>query len=465
MESHPFFILGYPRSGTTALARLVNASQEAACVFYEGNLLYRLHRILSRRRVLDEPHSDLLADFSVTARHNLLDKPKQTGAQKPLFSEKAVSILIDRFAEDLTNIDQPQQIYRNAAKGFFQMLADVGRFSAVGDKVPDYISIPEELKAALPKARMLYVTRDPRATVHSAIHFAAKNLHLFATEDALSMAFAWLLRFRWIERFRRENPAAQILSLSQEQLKSDPLAVAEKATSFLGISVDDSLRSHAQSSCSAPGVKNWREEMAPDDVEAVEAVLFYGEVQGEQEFTKDPRRTKWGCRAEALMPLASGAGKDIPELVENAKPFFKGPQMFLSLSCVLVQLAEWSHVRSEDERSRSYFEAVLRLAPTDPIFYYKYGEFCFDTKRLSLARRLFQTALEKCPPSDYFRFLRAKALVQLGRTERLRGEHRIARTYFEKSITEYPPFLFPKAMLTDMDRAGGSRDDRASIPA
>ena len=85
-----FFVLGHPRSGTTAFAHLLNASDRVACVFYEGNLLYRLHRILSRHHVLDEPHIDLITEFDVTARHNLIDKPKLGRIPKPVFEEAAV---------------------------------------------------------------------------------------------------------------------------------------------------------------------------------------------------------------------------------------------------------------------------------------------------------------------------------------------------------------------------------------
>jgi hypothetical protein len=81
-EKKQFFVIGYPRSGTTALARLLNASNHAACLYYEGNLFYRLWRMLSRRNIFEGPHEDLVLDFKVTAKHNLIDTAAKTGCEK-----------------------------------------------------------------------------------------------------------------------------------------------------------------------------------------------------------------------------------------------------------------------------------------------------------------------------------------------------------------------------------------------
>jgi hypothetical protein len=69
-QAKAFIIIGHQRSGTTALARLLNASSHVACLYYEGNLLYRLWRMLSRWRIFEEPHEDLAADFKITATYN-----------------------------------------------------------------------------------------------------------------------------------------------------------------------------------------------------------------------------------------------------------------------------------------------------------------------------------------------------------------------------------------------------------
>jgi len=68
-QTRYFFVTGFPRSGTTALARFLNASGAIACII-KGNVLNRFHQVLSRKQVLNEPHEDLCVDLYITLYQN-----------------------------------------------------------------------------------------------------------------------------------------------------------------------------------------------------------------------------------------------------------------------------------------------------------------------------------------------------------------------------------------------------------
>ena len=230
-----FFVLGHARSGTTALARLLNASSHLACIYYESNILYRLWQALSRKKVLEEPLEDLLRNFEVSVCHNLIDHARAAGSKKIVFPEYVVADLTGLLREKFLSHSPPQNIFNCISKAFFKHVSHVTQKKIIGDKVPDYLNIPEVITASFPACKLIFLRRDPRAIIHSTLHFYRKQLHLFAVPSAFALAFSFLLKEKGIEKFISGFSAEQTFSINHQDLLDVPQNTALKALGFLQV--------------------------------------------------------------------------------------------------------------------------------------------------------------------------------------------------------------------------------------
>ena len=447
LEKTRFFIIGHPRSGTTALAELLNASDDIACLFYEGNILYRLWRTLCRHNVLCEPHEDLVLDFKITAKHNLIDRAQETGCKKITFSPSEVLSLVKGFREDLESTESPGDVYHDTADRFFRQLGCSAGAEVVGDKVPDYIIIPDILTSALPRCRMLYVERDPRATIHSVSQFTEKSLHLFAVPSAFAMAFSFLLKHEGMLDFMRHRPKHTLLSLSQAELGGDPKAVGIKAAKFLGIPVCAKIAAHADKMIKYTHVKNWRKEMAEDDIAAVEAVCVESGFALPSESEAAPENNHWSEKASKVCPLLDCTDDRISAILDDIRPVFKSTDDKRTLGLTLIQFADYAHARGNFSRAHLYLDEAVQLIPDNPVLWFKLAELCFDMKLLDQSRSHYQRVETHSPKSTYFSLLKAKTFYQLGRIERLAGSKKKARDFFGRSLAVLPGFKLSMAML------------------
>jgi tetratricopeptide (TPR) repeat protein len=442
-----FFVIGHPRSGTTALAELLNASDNIACLFYEGNVLYRLWRTLSRHNVLCEPYEDLVLDFKITAKHNLVDRAQEAGCKKITFSPSEVLSLVEGFREDLESTESPGELYHNTGNRLFRLLGCSAGSEAVGDKVPDYIIIPDILSSALPGCKMLYVERDPRATIHSVSQFTKDSLHLFAVPSAFAMAFSFLLKHKGMLDFMRHLPKHTLLSLTQAELQRDPKAVGIKAGEFLGIPVCAKMASHADRMVRNKHVKNWRSEMAEDDIAAVEAVCVHTGFGLPSESAAALENNHWSEKASRVCPLLDCTDDGISAILDDIRPGFKSKDDRRTLGLTLIQFADYAHARGNFARARLYLEEAVQLIPDHPVLWFKLAELCFDMKLLDQSRKHYHRVETLSPKSTYFSLLRAKTFYQLGRIERLAGSNKRASNFLRHSLSILPGFKLSMAML------------------
>ncbi len=440
----PFFVLGHPRSGTTALARLLNGIDAIACLHYEGNLLYRLCQTLQRVAVLDEPVEDLLADFEATARHNLVHRARQAGEGSIIFSEDGVTGLVRSFQNALQSLHDPVAIYARVSQEFFGLFREVANRKIVGDKVPDFMFVPDRITAPHPECRAIVITRDPRAVVHSALRFGRQTLHLFAVDNAFALALMYCLRHQVLQAFLRSFPHHRVFKVTQEELRRAPAVIGERARRFFGLRRD---RQNGESAF--PGRisqrPTWRTAMAPEDRAAVEAVCAVFGATGLSGIKKLAR--SWQEKAAGLLPLRDCDLVDIPALVRHALPLFPATKDKRTLGLALVQFADLAHKRSHFSRAGEFFAQAAVFLSQDPIFWYKYASLCYDMKLLAEARRCMARFDACCPKTPYYNFLRAKKAYLMAMTERIGGSTARARACLNAALALKPDFLLPKALL------------------
>lgn len=447
VEKTRFFVIGHPRSGTTALAELLNASDNVACLFYEGNVLYRLWRTLCRHNVLSEPYDDLVLDFEVTTKHNLVDRAKETGCKKITFSPSEVLSLVKGFREDLERTESPGDLYHNTADRFFRLFGRSAGAEVVGDKVPDYILIPDVLTSALPGCRMLYLERDPRATIHSVLQFAKESLHLFAVPSAFAMAFSFVLKHKGMLKFMEDMPKRALLSLTQAELREDPQAVGIKAAKFLGIPVCARIARHADGMIENNAVKDWRKEMAEDNLAAVDAVCVQSGFGLPSDSVAAPENNHWSEKATKVCPLLDCPDDRISSILDGIRPGFKLKDDKRTLGLTLIQFADCAHARGNFARAHLYLEEAAQHIPDNPVLWFKLADLCFDMKLLDQSRNHYQRVETLSPKSMYFSLLRAKTFYQLGRIERLAGSKKRAGNFLRHSLSILPGFKLSTGML------------------
>ncbi|MBW1741574.1 MAG: tetratricopeptide repeat protein [Deltaproteobacteria bacterium] len=429
------------------MARLLNASSGVACLFYEGNVLYRLWRTLCRHDVLTEPHEDLVADIKITAEHNLIDRAEKSGSPKIVFSPSAVSRLIRNFENDLSNAEDPLALYGSTAACFFHLLGCTADVEVVGDKVPDYINIPDILNAALPSCKMIYIQRDPMATIHSVLRFIDNKLHLFAVPNAFAMAFSFLLKYKGMNDFVGHLPKNRLFPLTQAELLNNPKQIAIKASEFLGSPVCAEMISCADSMAKRRCCKNWRVEMAKDNIAAVEAVCIQSGINLPAGPVIDTKKNCWFEKADKTKLLIHCASDRIRSVMDDVRAAFRGAREEETLGLTLIQFADYAHTRAQFKRAYLFFEEASRLIPYSPVLWFKFAELCFDMKLLSEARKHYERAEALFQKTNCFALLRAKTFYGLGRIERLSGNCNDARSFFERSLTVFPNFKLSQAML------------------
>jgi len=182
--------------------------------------------------------------------------------------------------------------YADFVSGIFDAYADDHGKPLAGDKTPDYVRNLNVLHQLWPQAKFVHLIRDGRDVALSAINWkrkVAKLRSLFPTwnEHPLATAAAW---WKWYvaparERGRSLGPSTYY-ELRYEELVAQPEKECARLCAFLGLPFDAAmLRFHegrmrlgleldAKNSWRpiTPGLRNWRQEMALEDVELFEAV-------------------------------------------------------------------------------------------------------------------------------------------------------------------------------------------------
>jgi hypothetical protein len=315
-DLNPFvFIVGCPRSGTTLLQRLVNAHPLIA-VTPETQWLprYCINQV------------GLTPDGLVTPAliPQLLEHPRFA----------ALGIGREQL-ERLLATDKPVS-YAHFVSDLFDLYGCTHGKRLVGDKTPGYVRKIRTLHALWPKAKFVHLIRDGRDVCLSALDWkrkADRMADLYATwdeEPVITEALWWAEHVQRGRKQGRRLGSESYYEVRYEALVNKPAEECARLCAFLGVPYDECmLRFHEGRTSSdrglstkdawlpvTPGLRDWRKQMAPADVECFEAAA--GSLLGELGY---PRAMPHPCVESLKRSSRVGAIlADIPTLDERPAP-------------------------------------------------------------------------------------------------------------------------------------------------
>ena len=260
-----FFIVGYPRSGTTLLQRMVGAHRSAA-VAPETSFMRRYWRVRDRFAPLadDDAFARLLGDVVSTPAFELMgldpDAYSQAAWAAPRTYPALFRLLLTEYA---------------ALRGV----------PVVGEKTPKHLLYLADLDRFFPDARFLHIVRDPRAAVCS-----LQKLD-WAQGDLRHNAAVWA-RELGVARRAAARYGARLLTVRYETVVESPTQVLRSVCRFLEVPFDPAMLVYHQTAPTAvdvdrePWKRNalrppdpaaldrWRVELSAADVAAVEAEAY-----------------------------------------------------------------------------------------------------------------------------------------------------------------------------------------------
>jgi hypothetical protein len=267
-----FFIVGCPRSGTTLLGRMVDA-HPAVAVIHEGRFV---PAFFEHRRGITE---------------NGLVTPELV--EELLAHRPFKNVSVDR--EELERLlgAGDRVTYSDFVSRIFDLHGRAHGKRLVGDKTPHYVRSLPTMHALWPAAKIVHLIRDGRDVSRSVLGWSkvterGGSVARFAAfqQDRVATVACW---WEWLVRLGREDGAALgpklYHELRYESLVAEPAAECQRLCDFLGVSYDDRMlhfhegRERAEPGLDAkkawrpvtPGLRNWRSEMSPADLERFEA--------------------------------------------------------------------------------------------------------------------------------------------------------------------------------------------------
>jgi hypothetical protein len=262
------FVVGCPRSGTTLLRRIVGAHPEIA-MLPETHWIPRLAR---RGRGIGP-------DGLVT--HELVDWLVRYHRFPAMKLEPS----------EVRELVEPGVTYPQFVAALFDLYGRKRMKPLVAEKTPNYVAEIPTLHALFPSARIVHIVRDGRNVCLSALNWkrmAEWFSHRYRTwrDDPLVTAALWWKAFVTLGREDgTELGADRYLEVRYEALVSRPERECRRLCSFLDVDYDDRMprfhegRARSEPGLSAkrawlpitPGLRDWRTQLAYEDVEVFEA--------------------------------------------------------------------------------------------------------------------------------------------------------------------------------------------------
>lgn len=266
------FLTGCPRSGTTLLRRMVDAHPRIAVIPEIGWIPRRYEQrdgVTPEGLVGPELRHDLVVRGRFGRYTKLPMDPDELGRMLgigPMRYADLIALLFDRYGD---------------ARGK----------PIVGNKTPDYAGHVSTLHELWPHARFVHLIRDGRDVALSASSWrrAARLAERYTTwaEDPVSTAALW-----WESHVRLGREQGVPLGgelyreIRYEDLVRDPSGTLRSLCDFLDVAFDEAMlrfhegRARDDGDLDAkhawkpptPGLRDWRTQMAPDDLERFEAV-------------------------------------------------------------------------------------------------------------------------------------------------------------------------------------------------
>jgi hypothetical protein len=262
------FIVGAPRSGTRLLGRLVNAHPDIA-VIHEARFVPGWFR--HRRGVTPEGF--------VTPE--LVDKLAQF--------ERFEQLEVAREQLEQLVAGRKRLPYSAFVTELFDLHGTALGKRLVADKSPRYVRNLPTLHELWPQARFVHLVRDGRDVALSVLSWRkvvergelVANLPTWEEDHTTTVALWW----ERLVRLGREDGSALgpalYHDLRYEALVTDPAAECEALSAFLDVPYDEAMlryheaaearRSRHASRPPTPGLRKWRAQMPPEEIERFEA--------------------------------------------------------------------------------------------------------------------------------------------------------------------------------------------------
>ena len=254
-----FFIGGAPRSGTRLLGRLTNAHPEIA-VIHEARFVpgwFRHRRGLTPEGYVTPELVERLARF-----------------------ERFEHLHVEREQLEQLVAGREQMPYSAFVTGLFDLHGQALGKRLVGDKSPRYVRNIPTLHELWPESKFVHLIRDGRDVALSVLSWKkvvergglVANLPTWEEDRTTTVALWW----ERLVRLGREDGArlgpALYHEVSYEALVADPASECENLCAFLGVRYDDAMVRHHEGRPPTSGLRKWRAQMPPEDVERFEAV-------------------------------------------------------------------------------------------------------------------------------------------------------------------------------------------------
>ncbi|HVS03975.1 MAG TPA: sulfotransferase [Thermoanaerobaculia bacterium] len=267
--ANPFvFLVGCPRSGTTLLKRMVDA-HPAIAVTPELQWIPRLYRKRVGMGPDDRVSGETVAALTAYRRFPRLGIPAST-----------VDEIVERGAGTR---------YAELVRALFDLYGEAQGKPLVGEKTPGYVGELPLLHRLFPAARFVHIVRDGRDVCLSSLGWSRtyKNAGKLAGYDQDPIAITALWWKRWVGlgvEDGSELGSSLYHELRYESLVADPATECRSLCDFLGVPYDPAMLAYHQTRARrewdtgnraslppTPGLRDWRRQMAPADVQRFEA--------------------------------------------------------------------------------------------------------------------------------------------------------------------------------------------------
>ncbi len=220
-DRSPVFVLGAGRSGTTLLARMLDAHPDVAIA---DEIIY--FDIISMAKEI-VPRLDSLSD--IDRFFSLLPSMDHVRYWSN------VDGVLARVRERL--VAEAPTSYSRFYLYFMEAWAERSGARRFGEKTPWNVRHLEELLTMFPRCRILHIVRDPRAVV------ASRRAMPRSSRDVVTNAVKWLLDVESARGFLRENPWSRehVLEVRYEDLVQDPEGVLRSICDFIGEPFDTGM--------------------------------------------------------------------------------------------------------------------------------------------------------------------------------------------------------------------------------
>lgn len=215
-----FFVVGFPRSGTSFMVQLLNlhpaisAQHESKFIprylsqFKKLWELKKLEQIATDLNLLLEPKVKQVRYTGIYRKEDILANLQQSQ------NEEALTAYRRLLAEIMGNKDKPSAIW-------------------IGDKTPDYVFFIPQLLEIFPQANFIHIVRDPRN-----VYISIKNL-TWGPDNPLSLALSWKKYLEAWENHKHLIPESQQHELRYEDLTHSPESTIKKLLSFFEVPLSD----------------------------------------------------------------------------------------------------------------------------------------------------------------------------------------------------------------------------------